>query len=312
MSAALAGVRVLLTGATGFLGSHLARALVLAGADVHGLGRRVAAGVDGAGLTWHRADLLDPGSVAAAVAAARPSIVFHLAAYGTTPAERDEAMAVRVNVEGSLALWQALGATTLRVVAAGSSGEYGAAAMPAREDAPCAPVDVYGASKLAAGNLLLALGRRDGREVVVLRLFGVYGPGDRPERVLPHVIASLLAGRPAPLTHGEQRRDFTYVSDAVDALLLAATRPLEPAVQVLNVGGGGCHRLRDVLEAAARLVGADREALLQFGALPSRPGDPQRLCASLDAVGKSLGYAARVSLADGLARTVDAARGARP
>ncbi len=311
MSSGLAGTRVLLTGATGFVGSHLVRALVDAGAEVHALRRRPDAGLSRQGVTWHAGDLLEPESLRAAAEAARPAVVFHLAAYGTTPAERDEALTVRVNVDGSLALWQALREQRARVVVAGSSGEYGATDMPAREDQACAPGDLYGASKLAAGSLLLALGRRDGREVVVLRLFGVYGPGDRPERVLPHVVESLLAGRAAPLTHGEQRRDFTYVSDAVAALLLAATRPLAPSAQVLNVGGGGCHRLRDVLETAARLVGDESLSLLQFGALASRPGDPPRLCASLETVEKSLGYVPRVSLADGLARTVAAAREAR-
>ena len=308
----LAGRPVLVTGATGFLGTHLVRALSATGARVHALRRNPGSStrLPSPGTVWHEADLLDEESLARAVGAAAPEVVFHLAAYGTTFDQKDEGAAFRVNVAGSLGLWRALGNLPCRLVVAGSCGEYGQARGQVREDLACRPTWFYPATKNAAVTLLSTLGRQHGREVVTLRPFGPYGPADSTERVVPHVIATLLAGREVAVTAGEQRRDYAFVDDHVDAFLLAATRPLPTGDEgaengaIYNIGSGQVIQLRDLLTAIADAVGGDAPQRLRLGAIPYRPGEVWEMCCDISAARRDLGYAPKVSLKEGIERTV--------
>jgi nucleoside-diphosphate-sugar epimerase len=303
----LAGRSVLVTGATGFLGTHLVRALTAAGARVHALRRRPDQGtrLPSEGVAWHLADLTDPAALGAAVEAAAPEVVFHLAAYGTAFGQQDRETALRVNVEGSLGLWRALDGVRCRLVMAGSCGEYGQARGQVREDLACRPTWFYPATKNAAVVLLSTLGRQEGREVVTLRPFGPYGPADNLDRVVPHVLASLLAGREVAVTPGEQLRDYAHVDDHVQAFLLAATRPLPETGAIYNVGSGEVVRLRDLLEGLAAAVGGEAPGLLRFGAVPYRDSEIWEMTCSIEAARRDLGYEPRIPLAEGLRRTAD-------
>ncbi|MDX1997665.1 MAG: NAD(P)-dependent oxidoreductase [Thermoanaerobaculia bacterium] len=304
----LAGARVLVTGASGFLGGALCRALVRAEAEVHALSRSPQSGGQAENerprITWHRGDLTDPPSLARAVADARPTVVFHLAAYGTTYGERDRERAVAVNVQGSLALWHALENHEARLVVAGSCGEYGDVRGLVREDHACAPTWFYPATKNAMVTLLTTLGRETGREVVVLRPFGPYGPGDVSDRVIPAVVARLLAGDPVDTTAGKQRRDFLHVDDHVRGFLLAATVALPSTGRIYNLGSGQPRTLRQVLELAAQAVGDGALERVRFGALPYRATEVWEMCADISAARTELGFEPRIDLAAGLADTV--------
>lgn len=311
---ALSGAPVLVTGATGFLGTHLCRALVAAGAEVHALRRRPEAGtrLPCAGLVWHTGDLSDLPLLRRVAREVGPRAVFHLAAYGTTFEQDDAALAYATNVEGSWNLWRALSGVPCRIVYAGSCGEYGQAKAPVREDHVCRPEWFYPATKHAATVLLSTLGmeeaRRDGsagrREVVTLRPFGPYGPADDTGRIVPHAVRTLLSGDEVKVTLGEQLRDFAFVDDHVAAFLLAATRPLPRPGAVFNVGSGRVDTLRSILEAVARAVGGDAPARLRFGAVPYRASEVWEMCGDVTAARRDLGFEARVPLEEGLARTV--------
>jgi UDP-glucose 4-epimerase len=291
----LSGRRVLVTGATGFLGRHLVRALAAAGAEVRPLS----------------VDIRDRAAVAASVAAAAPQLVFHLAAYGTTPIQRDDARMRDVNVGGAEHLWQALDAYPCRIVQTGTCAEYGPASGALTESHPCAPASPYARTVHEAVTMSRDRARRSGRPLVVLRPFGPYGPGDRPERLVPLVIDGLLAGDRVPLTAGAQRRDYSYVDDHVRALVLAATRPLADTARVYNIGGGGPIAVRALVDTIAALVGGSAPSRLAFGALPYRPGDLADVFADVAAARRDLGYEPLVPLADGLARTIAWHRAAR-
>lgn len=308
--ASLAGRPVLVTGGTGFLGSHLLRALLDAGAEVHALRRsaRSTPRLQADGVRWHEGDLTGEGTLRAAVRAARPDVVFNLAAYGTTYDQRDLERAYRVNVEGSWNLWRALGDHACRLVHAGSCGEYGQAKGQVREDHVCAPTWFYPATKNASVTLLATLGRQTGREVVVLRPFGPYGPGDDTSRVVPQVMLALLRGEEVRVTAGEQLRDYAYVSDHVDAFLLAATRPLARPAPIYNVGSGRVITLRALVEGIAQAVGEDARERVRFGAVPYRDTEVWEMCCDIGAARRELGYEPRVPLEEGLARTVAWAR----
>ncbi len=288
----LAGQRVFVTGATGFLGSHLVRALRARDADVIVL--------DG--------DIRDRAVVAARVAAARPSIVFHLAAYGTTPLQPDEARMRAVNTGGVEHLWQALDAFPCRIVQTGTCAEYGAAFGPIAETTECHPSSVYAATVHDAVLFSQERARRTGRPLVVLRPFGPFGPGDRPERLVPHVVDALVAGRRAAVTAGEFCRDYSYVDLHVWALIRAAAMTLDETARVYNIGSGKPVAVRTLVEAIAALVGGDAADRVDFGAAPYRADDRVDRYADIAAARRDLGFEPRVTLVEGLRRTVQAAR----
>ena len=298
---------VLVTGATGFLGHHLCQRLLSVGAEVHALRRDVASSdaSDDGGVVWHTADLTDPGSVRDALIRSAPSVVFHLAARGTTFGDADLEKCFEVNVRGSLNLWQAITNRECRLIVAGSCGEYGQLRGAVSEDAACQPTGPYSATKHAAVCLLGALARESGREVVILRPYGPYGPGDRSNRIVPHVIRRLIAGKDVEVTAGEQLRDYTFIEDQMDAFVLAATKPLAATGRIYNIGSGQCISLKELVAAIARTVSEDALARVHFGARPYRETEVWEMCANVDRARHELGYEPRTSLSEGLRRTVD-------
>jgi len=302
-----AGRPVLITGATGFLGTHLSRALLSGGAQVHAIRRDStrATRLPAEGIRWHTADLLDILSLRTAIDEASPEIVFHLAAYGTTFAQRDRDETFRVNVEGSLNLWTAMENASSRLVHTGSCGEYGRKRGQVGEDIACEPTWLYPATKNASVVMLSTLARESGREVVTLRPFGPYGAADDPGRVLPQVIRTLLAGKEMKATAGEQLRDYAHVDDHVQAFMLAGLAPLRANGVIYNIGSGEIITLRTLVETAAQAIGGDALKRVRFGALPYRDGEVWEMCCDTGAARTDLGYEPRVGLADGIARTVD-------
>src|SRR5262249_28055385 len=170
-------------------------------------------------------------------------------------------------------LWDALDRWSCRIVQTGTCGEYGAAAGALREDHPCRPTTPYTTTVHEGVSHSIDRARRTGRELVILRPFGPYGPGDRPERVIPFVIAGLLEGRRVAVTAGEQRRDYSFIEDHVRALILAGTAVLPDTARVYNIGSGGPITVRTLVERIAAAVDGGAPARGGFGAGPYRPPD---------------------------------------
>jgi nucleoside-diphosphate-sugar epimerase len=304
------GRHLLVTGAGGFVGTALVRRAAARGANVTAVvrpGSTRAGSLDGA-TAIVGVDLTDAASLRETVNALRPDVCVHLAAAGAVVAEADVEQLLITNavVPGLLAQTLA-GCGCTRLVCAGSSSEYGPCDQAMSETRPLAPDDIYGAAKAAGGLISQAAGRAYGIDVVHLRLFSVYGPGEDERRLVAGVIRSLLAGRPLDLTAGEQVRDFVYVDDVADAFIAAACIP-GLAGETINVGSGRETSVRELCELVASLVGADPR-LLRFGVRPYRPNERFSWRADTDAAARLLGWRAETSLLDGLARTVAAARG---
>ena len=215
-----------------------------------------------------------------------------------------------VNVGGVERLWNSLHDATTRLVQAGTSAEYAPKSGALSENDPCRPESDYARTMHEAVSFSVEQGRRTGREVVVVRPFGPYGAGDRPERLIPHVIDGLLGGGRVAVTAGEQRRDFSHVDDHVRALLAAAIVPLADP-RVYNIGSGHPIRVRQLVEAIADAVGERSRDRIDYGAVPSRVEDQTDRFADIAAARRDLGYEPMVPLAHGLARTIQAARAAR-
>lgn len=281
--------RVLVTGASGFVGRHAVPALREAGYEV----RTVPAGND----------LLDAAVRRRVVAEAGASHLLHLA-WIATPGEYWRSPANLDWVAASLDLLRLFGeAGGARAVMAGSCAEYRWGAPHLAEDAPCEPATLYGVAKDAARRLAMAYARQAGLSVAWARLFFLYGPGERPGRLVSDAIAALRAGNAFPTSGGTQRRDFLHVADAARALVALLD---SAATDAVNIGAGDAVAVRDLLEILADQIGG--RALLQFGARPMAAGDPAVIEADVSRLTLETGFRPRFDLAAGLADTIAGAR----
>jgi nucleoside-diphosphate-sugar epimerase len=293
---------VLVTGASGFIGSHCLEPLRQRGYDVHAVARARPAGAEGGGgaVTWHAADLLDRAATAALVDAVRPSHLLHLAWY-VVPGQLISAPQNFDWVAASLELVRRFAqAGGRRLAACGSAYEYDWRYGYCTEGlTPHTPDTVYGACKLALHEMVRALAAAQGLSAAWPRVFFLYGPREHPQRLVSSVIRSLLRGEPARCSHGRQVRDYLHVQDVADGLATVLDSEAEGAI---NVSSGAATTLREIVRTAARLVG--RTDLLQLGALPPRANDAPLVVGSSERA-RALGWAPRHDLESGLARTVE-------
>ncbi len=292
-------MRFVVTGAAGFIGSHLLAALEERGHDAVGWDAftdyydPALKEENAAGLPVERVDLVDDDLDLRGVDG-----VFHLAGQpGVRSFGGVFPVYVRQNVLASQRLFEAAVAAGARVVLASSSSIYGdAETYPTPEDAQPRPISPYGLTKLAAEHLAYAYGREFGLEHVVVRYFTVYGPRQRPDMALAKIVTCLAEGYPFELNgDGTQSRSFTYVDDAVEATILAMDGA--EAGSVYNVGGGSEASMVQVIDALSAAAGRRLEVV----SAPRREGDAQRTAADTTRIRTDLGWEPRTSLEDGLA-----------
>jgi len=303
-------IRAVVTGAAGFIGSHLCEALGSRGDAVVGIDAfdafyaparkrsNVARSVGDRTFTLLPADLnqldldevLQPGDV-----------VFHLAGHPGVRDSWDEGFPSysRNNIEATQRVLEAARRRRVaRVVYASSSSVYGNAPLPMAEDGPLRPISPYGVTKLAAEQLCLVYWASFGVPVIPLRLFSVYGPRQRPDMAFHRFIEAILDGRPLTVFgDGAQLRDFTFVDDAV-RVFLAAAAYAQPG-QPVNVGGGSPVSVATVIAILERLL--RRRARLDFR--PAPPGDARDTLASTDRL-RALGLSMTTNIEEGLTRQV--------
>ena len=269
----------LVTGGAGFIGSHLVDALLDAGQRVRVLddlssGRRENL-PDSAAVEFRAGDIRDLAAVQSACAGA--AVVFHLAALGSVPRSmKDPATSLAVNVAGTAnVLTGARDAGVRRVVYASSSSVYGdSEALPKREGDEGRPLSPYALSKAMNEELADVYARCFGLETIGLRYFNVFGPRQQPDgpyaAVIPRFFKACLTGS-GPVIYGDglQSRDFTFVSDAVRANLLAASAPASSAAAAYNVAGGRAVTVNDLAAAVRSLVGGGAPPRYE----PPRAGD---------------------------------------
>lgn len=266
--------RVLVTGATGFIGRALVEQLLLQGYEVHGVHSGQSA-VDDGRVHWHGLDLLASGAVAELLGRVRPDKLLHLAwcakpgAYWSSP---DNLLWVRATLE-LLEAFRANGGQG--AVIAGSCAEYDWNHGHCQEDlTPLVPATVYGRCKNAARELAEVFTQVHGMPIAWGRIFQVYGPHEAAGRLVPSVIGALLRGEEARCSHGQQWRDFIHVRDVATALVALLEARVSGA---FNIGNAEPVRLRTVIEyLAERLGGSER---LRLGALAAPEGDPPLLVA---------------------------------
>jgi UDP-glucuronate decarboxylase len=296
-------VKLLLTGATGFIGSHLARLLISSGESVTAIVKpsstrwRIADVADS--LRILEGDLGDRALLAKRLSEDVPDVCIHLAWHGwsgpSLTAEENLS-----SLAASLELLRAVAdAGCRRFVGVGTCFEYDTSGGMLSETTPAHPGDLYGVSKHSLWMAAQAVSPIAKMEVAWARVFLVYGPFDDERRLVPSLALSLIRGEAAKTTPGEQVRDIMHVEDAASAIWAVARHSYRGAV---NVASGVPVKVVDIARQIANLVG--RPELLQIGALPYRVSDPPVLVADTTVLRETIGWAPQYDLASGLAHTV--------
>lgn len=299
--------RVLVTGATGFLGAHVVRSFLERGWAVAAARRaasdpwRLARLVDAhANLFDAVLDLLEPHSIADALNQSRPQVIVHCAAYGVDHRQQDAMLAIASNVTGSVKLVEAaVEAGVSRLIHIGSCYEYGDHPHPVGEEAALRPQSTYGASKAAATLMTLARANLLELPLVVLRPFGIYGPLEGGHKFVPMVMRACLRNEALALTPGEQVRDYVYVGDVASCCADLAHGDIFPAGEVFNLGSGQGMTLRAFGESIAEVAGQGT-SMLQWGKRPYRRDEIMHLVAKTAKTRRLLGWKPATSLRHGL------------
>lgn len=300
----MAARRVLITGATGFVGVNVARRMLERGCAVHALvrpGHRTWRLDDLAGISLHPCDIGDRDALDRCFDAVRPEWVLHLAAYGAYETQVDVAQCVRTNLEATVNLIDtAARHGTARFVNTGSSSEYGFKDHAPDEDEPTEPNSLYAVTKAAATAYARHVGRSGRLHVTTLRLYSVYGPYEEPTRLIPTLILHGLEGTYPPLVSADVARDFVYVDDVVDAYEAAAGADIRSGA-IYNIGSGIQTSLRAAAAASRTVFAIANEP--RWGTMAERKWDTTTWVANPQRAEAELGWSASTPFEDGFRRT---------
>jgi UDP-glucose 4-epimerase len=300
--------RVLVLGASGFIGRWVTRRLMEMDADLVVAVRNPASMEDealpGSPL---QVDLLDFGAVSDLIDQTRPAVIFNLAGYGIDPNERLEDKARLINSELPPLLLESLHPLSgpqwrgQRIVHTGSALEYGKCGGDLAESTTAEPTTLYGRTKLAGTQSLQEASISSGIASVTARLFTVYGPGERPGRLLPSLLETARTGSCLEMTAGTQMRDFTYVEDIAEGLLrLGTVQTLQP--NIVNLATGLLLTVRQFIETAAEILGIPEDHL-KFDTLPVRQEEMEHEPVSIRKLEELTSWAPSVSISQGIMRT---------
>lgn len=308
--------RVVVTGAAGFIGSHVCEALLARGDEVVGVDnfdpfyaravkeRNLAGLLQAKGFRFLEADIVRQPLPLDGV-----SVVLHLAARpGVRPSLEDPASYSETNVTGTVRVFDAARrAGIMRVVFGSSSSVYGnATPAPFAEDGAAAwPISPYAASKRAGELMAHAFAHLYGMQIACLRFFTVYGPRQRPDLAIHRFTDLIARGQPVRM-HGDgsSERDYTYITDCVDGVLAAVEWTARPrtggVAEPINIGGGARVRLDRLIELIGRTLGRP----VQIERHPDQPGDVRLTDADLRRAGRELGFRPKVGIEEGIGHFV--------
>lgn len=297
-------MRVLITGASGFLGAHVARLLVQEGCAVFALVRRgsdlwrIHDVQDSLQLVY--GDVLDGEQMATIVAQVRPELCLHLAWYAEPGVYLNSPLNIQY-IGASLHLATKLAeAGCKRLVVAGTCAEYDADYGYLSEASPTRPVTLYAASKVALQTVLAKLAEQINLPVAWARIFYIYGPGENARRFVPDIINTMLRNQPTRTTLGEQVRDYSHVEDVARALWAVAGSDL---TGIVNIGSGAPVTNREIVLKIGALL--QRPELVRFGDLPYRASDPMFLCADVRRLCEHTGWKPVYDIDGGMQQTID-------
>lgn len=295
--------RVFVTGASGFVGANVVRALLNKNYDVYVLNRTKL-------LSWRLkdiaeriticgGDIIDLSSLKKALSIANPDYIIHLAAYGAYHYQTEPEKIIEVNVGGTKNLLEASKNIPYKCfINTGTSSEYGFKDKSMKEDDYCDPVSYYAVSKLAGTHLCKVFACLNNKPITTFRLFSVYGPYEEPTRFIPTIIKALIKKESIKLTSGNQRRDFIYVDDVSDAYMRALALGKKIQGEIFNIGTGHEYTNDEVVKMLFRST--ESKTRIQKGAYPKRMWDAPHWRADISHARKILKWHPHYSLDKGL------------
>jgi nucleoside-diphosphate-sugar epimerase len=299
--------KVLVTGATGFIGANITRRLLREGARVNIFIRR-----DSdkwrlsdrlKSVSSHTADLTDAAAVGRALRRIRPDIIVHAAVYGGYPAQKDVKKIFDLNLMATVNLLNACRETGFRLfLNTGSSSEYGIKNEAMKECDPLEPVTPYGISKAAATLYCRSIALMENLPIATLRLFSPYGYFEGSSRLIPYVILSSLKNDTIELSSGRNVRDFIFVEDVCDAYIKAIERCDYISGEILNVASGREHSVEDVVKEISKLTGV--KTRIEWGREHNPRIEPKKWQADISKANRLLGWKPRHSLREGLDKLI--------
>ncbi len=254
-------MKVLVTGATGFVGANLVRALVQRGDDVFVVVRpesnRWRLSDVASKLTFVTCDLLDAKAVERVLDETKPEIIFHCAVYGGFPEEKDLDRICATNITSTILLFNAAAKRNVKFINISSSSEYGLKEHPMKEDDALAPTTDYGVSKATATRYVSLMAKKDGTPAITLRLFSPFGYYESKNRLFPSILLNIVRGQDITIGDPSSARDFIFIADAVDGILTLAERCAEYPGEVFNIGTGTQRTVGEIAELALKASGKD-------------------------------------------------------
>ena len=300
--------RVIVTGATGFVGANLVRRLLADGHEAHLLVRpghskwRIQEIKPDVRL--HEVELGDSETVSRTVHEIRPEWIFHLAAHGAYSSQTDLAQMVETNIAGTINLVQACLKTGFEAfVNTGSSSEYGFKDHPPSEEELVEPNSHYAVTKASATLFCRHTAQRENVYLPTLRLYSVYGPYEEPARLMPTIISKGVRNELPPLVDPDIARDFVFTEDVCDAYVLAATSKAGEPGEIYNVGSGEQTTLRDVVDVARRVLSISEKPT--WGSMPNRNWDTAVWVSDNKKIRRLLGWKPMHTFEEGFKSMVD-------
>ena len=292
--------KVLLTGASGFIGHHCLEPLLARGYEVHAVSSKPHK-PDSRGVRWHQANLLEAGSAKALVGEVQPTHLLHLAWF-VVPGKLITAPENFAWVRASMDLVQEFAAQGgKRLTVCGSSYEYDwSYGYCSEKQTPLVPNNVYGSCKQALCLMVQSFASQSALSAAWGRVFFLYGPNEHPQRLVSSVILSLLKGEPAKCSHGRQIRDYLHVQDVADGLVSLLDSGVTGTV---NVSSGQAATLREIVLTIGRLMG--KTELIQLGAIPARANDTPLVVGENLRLLNECGWKQQYELEAGLRQTID-------
>lgn len=306
MSRIITRKKALITGGAGFVGTNLARALLSQKYTVHILSKNET-------NQWRLADiqtkvyvhaisLLDKKGIEKLVSQINPTVIYHLAAYGGSSTQKNPEEIINTNILGTFNLLMATKNIPYTVfVNTGSSSEYGIKNKPMTETDLLTPTFFYAAAKASATHIAQVFAKEFNKPVVTFRLFSVYGPYEQPGRFVPTITKNLIEQTPIQITPGDQRRDFVFIDDVVDAYILAIKNATKLSGEICNIGTGYEYTNDEVVKKLFRAT--KKKTIIKKGSYAKRLWDTKHWVANITHTRKVLGWKPKYSLDTGLLKT---------
>ena len=301
----LEGKSILVTGGTGFIGSHLVERLIREKAEVAVIKRQTSSLINLEGIKdkikFYDCDLTDYENLNRIVKEINPSVVFHLASYAFVEPDIDIDFILKNDFYSTINLFKALNGNFDLFVQTGTVAEYGNGEVPFREEQAPIANSPYALAKIFSTKYCQLLNKRDNLPIAILRPFLTYGPRQSNFKMLiPNTILHALKEESFPTTKGEQTRDTIYVEDVVDGYIKAATSS-KAVGEIINLGTAEEHSVKDIISKIIELTGSKIKP--DFN-LPYRPAEAMRSFCSNEKAKKLLGWEPKYSLENGLKETI--------